>query len=76
MIEDAKSDASYDDTEIKNSIKANTDALSILNGDASTAGSVIAIANAQAKAEVAAIVGAAPETMDTLEEVANWIAND
>ena len=76
MIEDAKSEASYDDTEIKNSIKANTDALAILNGDAGTAGSVIAIANAQAKAEVATIVGSAPETMDTLEEVANWIAND
>lgn len=76
MIEDAKSEASYDDTAIKNSIKANTDALAILNGDAGTAGSVIAIANAQAKAEVATIVGSAPETMDTLEEVANWIAND
>ena len=76
MIEDAKSDASYDDTAIKALIKGNTDAIAILNGDASTAGSVIAIANAQAKAEVAAIVGAAPEAMDTLEEVANWIAND
>ena len=76
MIEDAKSEASYDDTEIKNSIKANTDALAILNGDASTTGSVIAIASAQAKAEVATIVGAAPEAMNTLEEVANWIAND
>lgn len=76
MIADAKSEASYDDTEIKNSIKANTDALAILNGDAGTTGSVIAIANAQAKKEVAAIVGAAPETFDTLEEIANWIAND
>ena len=68
--------ASYNDTEIKASIKANTDALAILNGDASTTGSVIAIANAQAKAEVATIVGAAPEAMDTLEEVANWIGSD
>ena len=76
MIEDAKSDASYDDTAIKALIKGNTDAIAILNGDASTEGSVIAIANAQAKAEVAKIVGAAPEAMDTLEEVANWIAND
>ena len=76
MIEDAKSDASYDDTAIKALIQGNTDAIAILNGDASTAGSVIAIANAQAKAEVATIVGAAPEAMDTLEEVANWIAND
>ena len=76
MIEDAKSDASYDDTAIKALIQGNTDAIAILNGDASTEGSVIAIANAQAKAEVAKIVGAAPEAMDTLEEVANWIAND
>ena len=76
MIEDAKSDASYDDTAIKALIQGNTDAIAILNGDASTTGSVIAIANAQAKAEVATIVGAAPEAMDTLEEVANWIAND
>ena len=76
MIEDAKSDASYDDTAIKALIQGNTDAIATLNGDASTEGSVIAIANAQAKAEVAKIVGAAPEAMDTLEEVANWIAND
>lgn len=76
IIDDAKSEASYDDTAIKALIQGNTDALAILNGDASTAGSVISIANVQAKAEVAAIVGAAPETMDTLEEVAKWIAND
>lgn len=76
IIDDAKSEASYDDTAIKALIQSNTDAIAILNGDASTTGSVIAIANAQAKAEVAAIVGAAPEAMDTLEEVANWIAND
>lgn len=76
MIADAKSEASYDDTAIKALIQGNTNALAILNGDASTTGSVISIANAQAKAEVAAIVGAAPEAMDTLEEVANWIAND
>ena len=76
MIADAKSEASYDDTAIKALIQGNTDKIAILNGDASTEGSVIAIANAQAKAEVATIVGAAPEAMDTLEEVANWIAND
>ena len=76
LINDAKTESTYDDTAIKALIQGNTDAITILNGDASTAGSVISIANAQAKAEVAAIVGAAPETMDTLEEVANWIAND
>lgn len=76
MIADAKSEATYDDTAIKALIKGNTDKIAILNGDVNTEGSVIAIANAQAKAEVAAIVGAAPETFDTLEEIANWIAND
>lgn len=76
MIEDAKSEASYDDSNIKASIKANTDALAILNGDDTVANSVISIAKAQAKAEVATIIGAAPEAMNTLEEVANWIAND
>lgn len=76
MIADAKSEATYDDSAIKASIKANTDALAILNGNADTTGSVIAIANAQAKAEVAKIVGAAPEALDTLEEVANWINSD
>lgn len=76
MINDAKSEATYDDTAIKGLIQGNTDAIAVLNGGADVAGSVIAIANAQAKAEVAALVGAAPDTMDTLEEVANWIAND
>ena len=80
MVEDSIASAvqagAYDDSAIRALIQGNTDAIAILNGDINTAGSVIAIANAQAKAEVAAIVGAAPEAMDTLEEVANWIAND
>lgn len=76
MINDAKSEATYDDTAIKALIKGNTDAIAILNGDAETDGSVLKVARAEAKAEVAAIVGAAPETMDTLEEVAKWIEND
>ena len=76
MINEAKSEATYDDTAIKALIKGNTDAIAILNGDAETDGSVLKVAKAEAKAEVAAIVGAAPETMDTLEEVAKWIEND
>lgn len=76
MINDAKGEATYDDTAIKALIKGNTDAIAILNGDAETDGSVLKVARAEAKAEVAAIVGAAPETMDTLEEVAKWIEND
>lgn len=76
MIEDAKTAATYDDTAIKALIQGNTDAIAILNGDDTVTNSVISIAKAQAKAEVATVIGAAPEAMDTLEEVANWIAND
>ena len=76
MIADAKSEATYDDTEIKASIKANSDAIAILNGDVETAGSVAKVAADAVKAEVATVIGAAPEAMDTLEEVAKWIEND
>lgn len=76
MIADAKNEATYDDTAIKESIKANADALAILNSNAETSGSVAHTAAAAAKAEVATVIGAAPETMDTLEEVAKWIEND
>lgn len=76
MIEEAKSEASYDDTSIRALIQSNTDAITVLNGDVNTTGSVAKIAADAAKAEVAIVVGAAPEAMDTLEEVALWIAND
>ena len=80
MIEDAQKAATYDDTTIKASIKANADALAILNGDAETSGSVLAIAKAEAeaaaKAEVAAVVNSAPEAFDTLKEIATWIEGD
>ena len=76
MIEEAKSEASYDDTSIRALIKSNTDAIAVLNGDVNTTGSVANTAAKAAKDEVAIVVGAAPEAMDTLEEVANWIAND
>ena len=54
--------------------KANADAIATLCGnvDGDNAKSVREIA----KEEVNLIVGSAPEAMDTLEEVANWIAND
>lgn len=76
MIEDAKSEASYDDTSIRALIQSNTNAIAVLNGDVNTNGSVAKIATEAAKAEVAIVVGAAPEAMNTLEEVALWIAND
>lgn len=80
MIEDAQKAATYDDTAIKASVKANTDALAILNGNAETKGSVLAIAKAEAeaaaKAEVAAVIDSAPEAFDTLKEIATWIEGD
>ena len=76
MIEEAQSAATYDDTQIKADIKSNTDALAILNGAVETAGSVKAEAKAAADIAVATVVNGAPEALDTLREVAEWIAND
>ena len=76
MINEAKSEATYDDTQIKADIKANTDALAILNGDVGTVGSVKAEAKAAADIAVATVVDSAPDAMNTLKEVADWIAND
>lgn len=72
MIEDSV----YDDTDVLAAIEANTNALAILNGDVETAGSVAKIAADAAKAEVAAVVDSAPEALDTLKEIATWIAED
>ena len=80
IIAEAKAEATYDDTAIKNSIKENSDAIAILNSGADVPNSVLAIAKSEAetaaKAEVAKVVDSAPEAMDTLKEVADWIAND
>lgn len=64
----------YDDTAIKASIKANTDALITLNSDETVEGSIKKIASAIAAEKVAAIVNNAPESFDTLKEIADWIA--
>lgn len=80
IINEAKAEATYDDSAIKASIKENADAIAILNGTADVSGSVLAIAKNEAetaaKAEVAKVVNGAPEAMDTLKEIADWIAND
>lgn len=76
MIEEAQSAATYDDTQVKADIKANADAIKLLNGDVNTAGSVKAEAKAAADIAVATVVDSAPEAMNTLKEVADWIAND
>ena len=68
-IESAKTAATYDDTAVKASIKANTDAITVLNGDGE--GSV----SKQVSDAVAKIVADAPEAYDTLKEISDWITN-
>lgn len=58
--------AVYDDTTVKADIKANTDAIAILNSDSSVEGSVAY--------KIAQIVVANDGDIDTLEEIAAWIA--
>lgn len=57
------------DQEILSKILANTNAISVLNGEADTTGSV---ANLVAE-EIAKVVAGAPEDLDTLKEIADWI---
>ena len=72
MIAEAQSAATYDDTAIKADIKANTDAITVLNGESSVTGSV----KNTVATEIAKVVADAPESFDTLKEIADWIAND
>lgn len=80
MIKDAQTNATYDDTEVRGLIKDNADAIDVLNGTVDTTGSVLYVAKAQAELaarnEVSGLVGAAPDALDTLEEIAKWIAED
>lgn len=62
----------YDDTEIRNLIGANTAALNLLNSDETFTGSVAHTA----AAKVAEIVAGADTKFDTLKEIADWILND
>ena len=73
----------YDDTEVRGLITANTTAIGenkaaieLLNGNAETVGSVANTANAAAAAKVAEIVANADADFDTLKEIADWILND
>lgn len=59
----------YDDTEIKKTIKANTDAIGILNGTGD--GSV----DKKVADAVAKIVADAPDSYDTLKEISDWISS-
>lgn len=80
MIKDAQTNATYDDTKVKEDIQKNADAIAVLNGTVDTAGSVLYVSKAQAELaarnEVSALVGAAPDALNTLEEIAAWIAED
>lgn len=58
----------YDDTEVKKSIKANTDAIGILNGTGD--GSV----DKKVADAVASIIADAPAAYDTLKEISDWIS--
>lgn len=68
LISDAKTAATYDDTEVKAGIAANTAAISTLNGTGE--GSVSkAVADG-----IASIIADAPESLDTLKEISDWIS--
>lgn len=69
MISEAITAATYDDTAVKASIKANTDAITVLNGDGE--GSV----SKQVADAVASIVADAPEAYNTLKEISDWISS-
>lgn len=69
MIEEAQAAATYDDTQVKADIKANADAITVLNGTGE--GSV----SKQVADAVAQIVADAPEAYDTLKEISDWISS-
>ncbi len=81
MIEDAKTAATYDDTDVKASIKANTDAIeahktaidakvtTLVGDDADK--SVRTIANEELTKQL--VPDGAKESLDTLQEIAAWI---
>ena len=59
----------FDDTQLKASIKANTDAITVLNGEGT--GSV----KKTVADEIAKVVGDAPASLDTLKEISDWISS-
>ena len=70
---DAKAAAAiYDDTALATRVSAAETAIDTLNGGASVTGSV---AN-QVNNAVVSLVDGAPDSLDTLKEIADWIAND
>lgn len=59
-------------TDHEERIGSNTNALAVLNADATTPGSVAK----QVNDAITALVNGAPEALDTLKEIADWIAKD
>ena len=73
MISDAQAAATYDDTDIKADIAANAAAITKLNADDKTEGSV----DYKVAQEVAKILNDNDASdIDTLNEIASWIVND
>ena len=73
MIDDAKKAATYNDTEVRNLITANKTAIDTLIGGA--ADDKNKSARTMAQEEVAKIVDNAPESFNTLKEIASWISD-
>lgn len=77
MIADAQTAATYDDTQVKADIKANADAIDVLEGQV---GTLVGEDTGKSARTIAAeelakqlIPEAAAESLDTLEEIAAWI---
>ena len=61
--------SNYDDTAVRALIQANTSAIDTLNGDSKTEGSVAKTVETR----VQEIINGAPESLDTLKEISDWI---
>lgn len=66
----------YDDSEVRELISANANAITILNGEESVNGSVKKTAADAAALKVAEVVAGADADFDTLKEIADWIKSD
>ena len=62
----------YNDSELRNLIKTNTDAITILNSDSAVEGSV----SKKVAEGIASVIAGADASFDTLKEIADWIVND
>lgn len=74
MISDAQADATYDDTAVKQDISKNASAIATLVG--SVEGDSTKSVRAIAVEEVTKVIDGAPEALDTLKEIADWINDD